>query len=95
MSKIVLTFVSTERKEIEMKKIIYPMSMLNEIVGKDNFNKMYNEAEKSVKVDGVEYDFDTAHPFFRYDNGILESLDNELANCALNEMGFTMYRMAA
>ena len=83
------------KRENNNPRFVYPMSMLNEIVGKDNFKKMYNEAEKSVKVDGVEYDFDTEHPFYRYDNGILESLDNELANCALNEMGFTMYRMAA
>lgn len=73
-----------------MNKVIYPMSMLAKVVGKDNFDKVYNEEEKSVSVNGIEYYFDTADPYFRYDNGILESLDNELANLALNEMGFSI-----
>ena len=77
------------------KKVIYPMSMLNAIVGKEVFEKKYNEKEKSVTIDGVEFEFDKSEPFFRYDNGILESLSDELADFAMKEMGFTLYRLAA
>ena len=66
-----------------MKKYIYPMSMLSEIVGNE---------EKVAKETKAQYEFNRNEPYFQYEEGvILESLTEELAEFAVDSMGMEFY----
>lgn len=63
----------------KQSKIIYPMSMLREIVG--NGIKVAEESKN--------FEFKESEPYFHYKEGeILESLTEELAEFSIKEMGF-------
>lgn len=63
----------------EKSKIIYPMSMLGEIVGND----------MKVAEESKNFEFKRSEPYFHYEEGkILESLSAKLAEFAIKEMGF-------
>lgn len=65
-------------------KIIYPMSMLGEIVG--------NKAK--VAKESANFEFKENEPYFHYNEGeILESLTEELAQFSIKEMGFVKIAM--
>lgn len=65
------------------KKYIYPMSMLNEVVG--NEEKVASEIKE-------QYEFNRDEPYFQYEEGvILESLTEELAEFANGCMGLEFY----
>ena len=77
MSKIVLTFVSRKKQQKNMKKI-YKMEALGTIV--PNFKNNENNP----------YEFNENDPYFRYDDKGVESLTEELAQFALDEMGYSL-----
>ena len=67
---------------IEKAKMIYPMSMLNEVVGSD----------EKVSTESENFEFDRNEPYFHYEEGkILESLDDTLAEFAEEQMGMIPY----
>lgn len=72
------------KKEINRKnaKVIYPMSMLKEVVGN----------ERAVRIESACYEFDSTEPYFHFAEGeVLESLSETLAKFAIETMGFVMY----
>ena len=71
-------------REINTKdaRIIYPMSMLNEVVGNN----------RKVELESACYEFDREEPYFHYAEGeVLESLSEPLAKFSISEMGFRMF----
>lgn len=63
-------------------KVIYPMSMLSEVVGNN----------RTVEIASAGYEFDRTEPYFAYKEGVrLESLSETLAQFAMKEMGYTKY----
>ena len=72
-----LTFVSRKKQQKNMKKI-YKMEALGTIV--PNFKDS----------DSNPYEFNATDPYFRYDEKGVESLTDELAQFALDTMGYTI-----
>ena len=70
---------------MEKAKIIYPMSMLAEVVGN----------EEKVRKESERFEFNPKDEFFQYEEGVvLESLDFELAEFAESVLGFVHYAAA-
>lgn len=90
--------VLNKNRETMKDMLIYPMSMLFDVISKEDFETYYNEFDGCYHTFDEEMQCDVGYPFDKEDEyfhcigNAVESLDKVMADAAVAENGFKYYK---